>query len=88
MNLIAMTPHPELTSTTYCLADAGSEYLVYQPKNESFDIALAEGAYEGQWFDTATGSTSATGTIKTEAGKLRFTPPFQDPAVLSLKRKK
>ena len=51
MDLIAMAPHPELASTTYCLARVGSEYLVYQPANDSFDMALAEGAYESQWFD-------------------------------------
>jgi len=29
MNLAAMTPHPELVSTRYCLANPGEEYLVY-----------------------------------------------------------
>lgn len=31
INLQKMVPRPELSSTQYCLADAGSEYLIYLP---------------------------------------------------------
>jgi hypothetical protein len=31
MNLAAMLPHGELASSGYCLANPGSEYLVYLP---------------------------------------------------------
>jgi len=31
MNLAVMTPQSNLSSTHYCLANPGSEYLVYQP---------------------------------------------------------
>ena len=41
MNLAAMTPHPELASTRYCLANPGKEYLVYQPKDgEGFSVEV------------------------------------------------
>lgn len=32
INLAAMVPHPELASSGYCLADSGSQYLVYVPR--------------------------------------------------------
>ena len=34
INLVAMIPHNELSSTTYCLADPGSAYLVYLPDGD------------------------------------------------------
>jgi len=44
MNLAAMTPQGELASTKYCLANAGTEYLVYQPKpGEGFSVELKPG---------------------------------------------
>jgi len=47
MNLAAMTPHPELASTRYCLANPGKEYLVYQPKDggPKYDLNRCNEAY-------------------------------------------
>jgi hypothetical protein len=46
MNLAAMTPQPTWASTRYCLARAGTEYLIYQPEGgEGFSVELSPGAY-------------------------------------------
>jgi hypothetical protein len=36
MNLTEMRPHGEITSTGYCLADLGTEYLIYAPLDFPF----------------------------------------------------
>ena len=85
IDLAAMTPRNGLSSTGYCLASEGSEYLIYQPNSGPFETTLAAGTYRVEWFDPATGVASAGDTITTEPGKQRFTPPFNGQAVLYLK---
>lgn len=53
VNLTAMTPHGELASTSYCLADPGREYLVYLPDGGSVtvDLSAVKGAVAVEWFD-------------------------------------
>ena len=52
-------PGPEpggLASTRYCLAAAGREYVVYQPKRgAAFTVELPAGKYRVEWFDAAAG---------------------------------
>jgi hypothetical protein len=79
-----MTPQNSLASTAYCLADPGLEYLVYQPAAGPFAVTLAKGKYSVEWFNPATGATSAGGAVNGEA-KVNFTPPFGGDAVLYLK---
>ena len=83
VNLATMTPQNALSSTTYCLADPGSEYLVYQPKPGSFTVTLAAGSYLVEWFDPTTGATATAGTVIGGQAP-NFTPPFQGDAVLYL----
>jgi len=85
MNLAGMTPLNALSSTTYCLASAGQEYLVYQPANGSFTVDITGGAYAYEWFNPVTGSVAGTGTVGAAGGDQSFTPPFSGPAVLYLK---
>ena len=84
MNLAAMVPRNDLASTTYCLASPGSEYLVYQPGNEAFSVALAPGTYNLEWFNTASGAASSGDAIVVSDGNRSFTPPFAG-AVLYLR---
>jgi hypothetical protein len=86
MDLAAMTPQTRLSSTGYCLARAGSEYLVYQPKCGEFTVELPAGTYAVEWFDPATGRASAGGNV-TGGAKRQFIPPFDGDAVLYLKRR-
>ena len=88
MNLAAMTPRGDLCSTGYCLANpatTGAEYLVYLPTGGSSTVNLtsASGQLTIEWFNPATGVTTAGGT--TTGGATRaFTPPFSDDAILYL----
>jgi len=87
MNLAAMAPSSDLSTTTYCLADRGKEYLVYQPgiKGEfAVDLTGAPGTFSVEWFSPTTGKTTSAGPIS-GGGKVRFSTPFGGPAVLCLK---
>ena len=87
MNLTAMTPQNELSSTGYCLANPGSEYLVYQPEIGQFTMdlqAFPEKTFPVEWLNTESGDTIpglpvAGGNIST------FKPPFGGSAVLYLR---
>lgn len=52
INLNAMIPHGELASTTYCLADIGSAYLIYFANGGEAKINLqnAQGNFKVTWF--------------------------------------
>lgn len=82
VGLVNMTPHGELASTAFALANPGTEYLVYQPaaRRASFTLSLGSGTYKYEWMNTATGAIGATQTIT--GGNQTFTPPFAAPAIL------
>jgi len=89
MNLAALAPCPKLTSTEYCLANPGTEYLVYQPKGgESFSVELTSSLYHYEWFNPASGQGSGAGDVKAAGGRHSFKAPFPDDAVLYLQRTK
>ena len=87
MNLAAMRPLPELSSTKYCLASPGHEYLVYLPSGGAVvvDLSEASGELAVEWFVPATGITRAAETTPGGHG-VEFTAPFSGPAVLYLRR--
>ena len=80
-----MVPSGNLSSTQYALANPGSEYLIVQPGNGAFTVEMQAGAYNYEWFDPNTASTTGTGLVTVEAGNNNFTPPFSGSAVLYLK---
>ena len=57
VGLAAMTPHGAPSSTKYCLAAPGSEYLVYLPEGGlvTLDLSDARGALAVEWIDRTTG---------------------------------
>jgi hypothetical protein len=75
MNLAAMAPRGDLSSTTYCLASPGSEYLVYQPGSGAFTLRLERGTYLFEWFDVERGIVVQTGTLSVRSERLRVNPP-------------
>ncbi len=85
MNLGAMTPQGTLSSTGYTLASIGNEYLVYQDGSGAFSVNVAANSYAYEWFNPATGTVAATGTVGAFGGSQTFTPPFAGPALLYLK---
>ena len=56
LNLMAMQPRPDLSSTGFALANEGEEYVVLQPKesSEPFAVTLAPATYKVEWFDIRT----------------------------------
>lgn len=89
MNLLAMEPHGELSSSGYALANPvseGAEYLVYLPAGGevTVDLSGASSSLEIEWFDPSTGTVQAGG--QTAAGAPRsFASPFDEDSVLYLR---
>lgn len=83
VNLVAMTPRNELSSTEYCLANPGGEYLVYAPVQKEFtlDLTDADGALEVQWFDPETDETRRAKAV-TGGKRVSFSSPFEKPGSL------
>jgi Putative collagen-binding domain of a collagenase len=86
MKLASMIPSTSACSTTYCLVNPSNEYLVYQPNSGSFAVDIQSGSYSYEWFNPSTGSVAGTGSITASSGNCSFSPPFNGPAVLYLKR--
>lgn len=87
MNLISMFPHNDLSSTTYCLANPGSEYLIYKPMSRNplkhfFMVNLKGGTYRYEWFNPGRGVVVSTGSLTVADGNKLFIPPFVGDAVL------
>jgi hypothetical protein len=86
MDLLKATPQGSLTSTGFCLADnaaTGAEYLVYAPNGGTFTVNLGgtTRALNVEWFNPATGATTAVAPI-TGGSTKSFTAPFSGDAVL------
>ena len=86
MDLTAMTPDLDISSTKYCLANPGVEYLVYQPESGGFSVDLVGGTYTYEWFNPVSGKKAAAGSIAAEGGRKYFTAPLSGDAVLYLRR--
>jgi hypothetical protein len=91
MNLAAMEPRGELSSTGYALANPGEEYLIFQPNEtaDPFTVTLEAGTYLAEWHSVGGRETKDAGTVKAEDhGSTTFTAPFAEagPAVLYLSR--
>lgn len=90
LNLIAMEPRGDLSSTGYALANPGEEYLVLQPDEpaDQFTVKLEAGAYSAEWYSVGSRETKRAGEVSVEDRKsTTFTAPFAEagPAVLYLK---
>jgi hypothetical protein len=85
IDLAAMTPHDALSSSRYCLANAGKEYLVYLPDggNVTVDLTAAQGELRCEWFNPADGESIATDAVR-GGGRREFKAPFAGAAVLYL----
>jgi hypothetical protein len=85
IDLAAMTPRGDLASTNYCLAHPGRDYLVYNPgPAATFDVKLAAGTYDFEWFDPTMGKIKGSGRLTARDGEHAFTAPFSGDAVLLL----
>ena len=84
-DLSRMNPHGELSSTRYCLANPGSEYLVYLPTGGkvTVDLSVVQGMVVVEWFNPTAGKPIRAETIR-GGGRQDFIPPFPGDAVLYL----
>jgi hypothetical protein len=86
MALASMRPLEDVSSTKYCLANPGSEYLVYQPDSGAeFTVTLPAGEYACEWFDATAGKTAGMSKVQASGDKKQFKPPFAGEAVLYLR---
>jgi hypothetical protein len=87
MDLIKMLPKSELSTTSFCLANPGMEYLIYNPgPGETFTVTIEPGDYSYEWFDTTKGKVISTGNLNAKSQMENFTAPISPDAVLYLKR--
>jgi collagenase-like protein with putative collagen-binding domain len=89
MNLAAMTPQGNLSSTGHALANtnpANAEFLVYAPSGGSFGVDLSSSSDQlaVEWMNPATGVKIADANASGGAART-FNPPFRGDAVLYLK---
>ncbi len=87
IDLVHMSPRDDLSSTTFCLAKPGCEYIVYQPGSSSFTISALEPGeqYYYEWYDTQRHRVAETGRAKASGPVMQFTPA-NGGMVLYLKR--
>jgi hypothetical protein len=85
VNLDEMTPHNDLASTKFCLANPGFEYLVYLPKGGTVtvDLSRVRGEFAVEWQNATTGKGTKAGTVSGGARR-ELKPPFDGDAVLYL----
>jgi hypothetical protein len=86
MDLQHSLPSPSLSSTGYCLANPGVQYLVYQGGTGAFTVTTVAGDYDFEWFNPGTGAVAGSGTVTVGSEATTFTPPFSGDAVLFLSR--
>ncbi len=87
-DLAAMTPHNDLASTQYCLANPGTEYLIYLPDGGEVlvGLAAAKAPMVVEWFNPRTGDKRAGDQVDGGAKRI-FRAPFDGDAVLYLRGK-
>jgi hypothetical protein len=88
MDLVAMTPRPDLASTRYCLAHPGVEYLVYLPEGGrvTLDLCDAAGEFAVEWFLPQVHRTLAGARPLVGGDYVVTVAPYTGDAVLYLKR--
>ncbi|MGQ9520249.1 MAG: putative collagen-binding domain-containing protein [Candidatus Fervidibacter sp.] len=82
-----MHPLPELASTKYCLANPGSEYIVYLPQGGEamVDLSSVRGDLKVAWVHPVEGTTVVGGKVSGGA-KRKLKSPFGNHAVLWLSK--
>ncbi len=86
IDLANMTPHNELARKGYCLANPGTEYLVFVPNGGGFvvDLSDASGTFDAVWFNPFNGQTIDHDPVEGGASR-RFLASFGGHVVLHLR---
>jgi hypothetical protein len=76
IDLLHATPQAGLSSTGFCLAHAGYQYLVYQAESRApFTVLLPPGTYSVEWYDPTQGVVAQITSVTASGGNQPFTPP-------------
>jgi len=89
LDLANLRPMIELSSTRFCLANPGHEYVVYAPDGGSFTVDLSVTAGSEltvRWLEPGTGKFVISGNISAGANDHSFTAPFTGSSILHLKQ--
>jgi len=89
MDLIHMIPEQDVASSAYCIANKGTEYLVYLPEGPEIVVNLEDAphSFQVEWFNPNTEERQKTKNIN-GGRKVSLTSPFgQTDAVVYLKAK-
>ena len=84
-NLANTFPSETKSSTSYCLIEDDSKYLVYQPGSGSLTVDLQPGDYAYEWYNPRTDSIVSTG-IRLVIGTTSFSPPVSGDMLLFLSK--
>jgi hypothetical protein len=84
LDLKQCTPQTSLSTTGYCIANAGHQYLAFQPGTGAFNVTLTAATYNYEWFDVVTRAITGSGSFSASSGARSFTPPNSDAHVLLL----
>ncbi len=84
MDIVRADPQNALSSSGYCLAKIGSQYLTYLPSggNATVDLGNTRGWLEVEWLNPKTGLVIKGAGIKGGNSRQSFTVPFSGDAVL------
>jgi hypothetical protein len=79
MDLANMKPRPDLSSTKFCLAKEGFEYIIYQQSKSEFTVSGLEPAkrYNMEWY-AAEKNQSESGFIYPEKSEVIFVPKYEN----------
>ncbi len=86
MEMDVAVPRNDLSSTGYCLANWGIEYLIFSPESRSFEVDLTGSTdmFQLEWLDIESGESTLSEDVK-GGNKVRLTVPFEGGAVAYLK---
>ena len=87
MNLAKMKPHNKLASTRYCLANPGTEYLIYLPEGREItvDLTANQGPFAVEWIHPVDGTITPGEDVRGE-DKRALKSPLDGDAVLYIRR--
>jgi Family of unknown function (DUF6298) len=87
-NLNTTVPNGALSSTGYCIANPGHQYLVLRPGSSgSFVVNLSAGAgktFTVEWLNVADSSVQILANVSGGSSAQSFISPFSEPSVLFL----
>ena len=85
VDMASMMPANDLCSTGYCLANVGTEYLLYKPDgtNKQLVVDLKAGTYSVEWINCQDGEAQRVGNVEVK-GRSVFASPFAGSAVCHL----